>query len=174
MQILFRMFHKIFLHKINLKKLNSEQRSITIDNIKKHTYIFLIMSFSVIYSFFIIYFNYIDKIDTVITSLLGVLFISGAAWFAITFGAIPLRFADFAIDITAFLFASFALSMGAVFAAAIIAVPYLSPILFIAFYSLYNASVKYDIVDALKIGIDDAVLKHAKVGRIYFTRELKK
>ena len=174
MNFFCKIYYNLFLNKIDLNKLKKEQKEITIINIKKHLNIFILMTLIMPYCYFIITNYYIDKIDIVISSLLGVLLISGTAWFAITFGAIPIIFCDFAIKTTAHLFASFAFSMAAVFVAASIAVPFLSPILFLCFFTLYSASVKYDIVDALKLGIDEAIYKQAKVGRIYFVGELKK
>lgn len=168
------LYFKIFLNKIDRSKLDKDQLEILNLNLKKHMRIFLLLLLVMPYVYFVITNFYADQIDLVISSLFGVLFISGAAWYAISFGAVPVKFMDFAVHITAYLFTSLAVSMAAVLVAASIAVPLLSPILFIAFYSLYAASVKFDVVDALKLGIDETVFQHAKVGRIYFQRELKK
>lgn len=174
MNIICRAYHKTFLGKIDLNKLNKEQRELTEKNTAKHAKIFFSMILIMIYTYFIINNYYLNSIGTVMTALLGVLFISGTAWFAVTFGAIPVRFIDFAVQITAWLFGAFAFSMSMVFVAACIALPFLTPVFFITFFALYVASVKYDIVDALKLGIDEAVYKHSTVGRTYFIRELKK
>tara|TARA_Y100000310_G_C20690171_1_gene821678 strand:- start:2208 stop:2741 length:534 start_codon:yes stop_codon:yes gene_type:complete len=174
LSILDTLFHYIFLRKIKIEKLGKEQKEMTILNIKKHVKILFLMIIAMAYCYYIIPKEYPNEISIVLSSLLGVLFVSGTAWYAITFGAIPTRFSDFAVQITAYLFCAFAVSLAAVFSAATIAIPLLSPVLVVAFYALYAASVQYDIVDALKIGIDEAVLEHAKIGRVYFVRELKK
>lgn len=174
MNLFYKLYYKIFLSKIALNKLDQEQRELTEINIKKHARIFVIIILAAIFTYFIIYNYYIDKIDTVVVSLLGVLFISGNAWFVMTFGTVPQRFLDLAVQITEHLFCSFAISMAATFVAVSITVPFLTPILFIAFITLYSASVKYDVVDALKLGIDETLYKHAQVGKRYFIRELKK
>ena len=174
MNIVCRGYHRLFLGKISINELNKEQRVLTEKNISKHTKIFFSMIAVMAYTFFVVNYFYFDSISSVMTALLGVLFVSGTAWFAITFGAIPSRYMDFAIQTTAYLFTTFAFSASAVFVASSIALPLLTPIFFIAFITLYAASVKYDIVDALKMGIDETIYKHAKVGRTYFIRELKK
>lgn len=168
------LYFKIFLGKIDKSKLDKDQLEVLDLNLKKHVRIFLLLLLVMPYVYFVTTNFYADKIDIVINALFGVLFISGAAWYAISFGAVPVKFMDFAIHITSYLFASLAVSMASVFVAASIAVPLLSPVLFIAFYSLYAASVKFDVVDALKLGIDETVYQHAKVGRLYFLRELEK
>lgn len=174
LNVFYRIYYKLFLGELDLNKLNTEQKELTIINIKKHTHIFLLMLLTLPYTYYILSNFYVDKIDVVMTALLGALFVSGTAWFAITFGAIPERFMNFAIKTTAYLFTAFAVSLTAVFAVGLLEVPLISPILFIIFISLYTASVKYDVVDALKIGIDEAIFKHAKVGRVYFLKQLKK
>jgi len=167
-------FYKIFLNKIDRTKLNEEQNSFLELNVKKHVKIFILILITMPYVYFVITRFYLDKIDIVMTALLGVLFVSGTAWYAISFGTVPARFLEFALEITSYLFAGFTVSLAAVLIAGSIAVPFLIPILFIAFFNLYAASVKYDIADSLKIGIDEAMFKHAIVGRRYFTKELKK
>ncbi|MCK5177496.1 MAG: hypothetical protein KAQ92_07240, partial [Candidatus Aenigmarchaeota archaeon] len=118
MNFFCKIYYNLFLNKIDINKLKKEQKEITIINIKKHLNIFILMSLIMPYCYFVITNYYIDKIDIVISSLLGVLLISGTAWFTMTFGAIPISFCDFAVQITAHLFASFAFSMAAVFVAA--------------------------------------------------------
>jgi hypothetical protein len=174
LNILDKVYYKLFLGRLQLEKLSTEQQEVTEDNIKKHVIIFILMILTAVYSYFIISNYYVEQIDTVLTSLLGVLFISGTAWFAITFGAIPARFMDFAVEITAHLFGALAIALTAVLITSIIALPFFTPVLFLAFIALYSASVKYDVADGLKIGIDEAVLEHAKVGRTYFVRELER
>jgi hypothetical protein len=171
---IYRSYHKVFLGKIDLNKLNKDQMEITEMNVKKHTKIFLFSILAMVYTYIVISNYYSNSFGTVMTALFGVLFVSGTAWFAITFGAIPARYKDFAVQTTAYLFASFSFSMAAVFIAASVSLPLLTPIFFIAFFALYGASVKYDVADGLKIGIEEAHYKHSVTGRIYYVRELKK
>ena len=175
MNLLYNVYFKIFLRKLSKEKITKEQWDDIVEvNVRKHTKIFALSLLTLIYTYCMVSFFYVSQIDTVITSLLGVLFVSGGAWFAISFGTVPERLIDFAMEITSFLFASFSVSLAAVFAVTIVAVPLLSPVLFIAFFSVYTASAQYDFVDAMKIGIDEAVFEHAKVGKRYFVRELEK
>jgi len=174
MNLFLKLFQKTFLRELEMDKLDEEHLKLTIQNIKKHVYILIFMMISLIYSYYIIDKYYINDINTVITSLLGVLFVTGSAWYVITFGTIPKRFGILAVNITFFLFASFCVSLAAVLSAAILAVPLMSPVLIFAFGTLYIASVKYDIMDALKLGIDEAIYKHATVAEKYFSNEIKK
>lgn len=174
MNFLDRLYSNFFLSQLRKKELDKDQMELFVLNVKKHRRIFILILFVVPYVYFTISNFYFNQIDTVISSLFGVLLISGTAWYAVTFGAIPVKFMSFAINITAYLFTSLAVSMASVFIAASIATPLLSPVMFIAFYTLYVASVQYDVADALKLGIDETIYQHAKVGRLYFTRELKK
>ena len=168
------LYFKMFLNKIDRSKLDKDQLEILNLNLKKHLRVFIILLLVMPYVYFVTTYFYSDQIDVVINSLFGVLFISGAAWYSISFGAVPVKFMDFAVHITSYLFTSLAVSMASVFVAASIAVPLLSPILFIAFFTLYAASVKFDVVDALKLGIDETLFQHAKIGRLYFQKELEK
>lgn len=174
MNLIMKLYQKLFLWELEMDKLSKDHYKLTIQNIKKHIYIFIFMSISLAYSYFIIRNNYLNQIDTVITSLLGVLFVTGSAWYVITFGTIPKRFGILAVNITYYLFASFCASLAAVFVAASLAVPYMLPIFIFAFGTLYIASVKYDIMDALKLGIDEAIYKHAEAGEKYFSSRNEK
>jgi len=174
MNFLIKLYQKLFLWELEMDQLDEDHYKLTVQNIKKHIYILIFMSISLVYSYFIIKNNYLDQIGTVITSLLGVLFVTGSAWYVITFGTIPKRFGILAVNITYFLFASFCVSLAAVFIAASLAVPYMLPIFIFAFGTLYIASVKYDIMDALKLGIDEAIYKHAEAGEKYFSSKNKR
>ena len=110
-----------------------------------------------------------ESAETLILALLGPVMVFGGAWFAITFGGIPSRLLDIAMTITFWMFTAFLLSVSAMF----IAVAFISPpqiwfVLAIVFWSGYVSCVQYDATDGLKVGLDEAVLKHSRAALRFY------
>lgn len=145
-----------------------------VENTKKYLRVFLLSSFIAAYVLTIEHFLYPASSELILNALFGILFISGTAWFAITFGAVPERFGGFAIKITAQLFSAFTISLFSVLVTACLSLPWLSPVFIIAFLALYSASVRYDIMDGLRIGVYETLFQQAKLGKIYFGQNIRK
>lgn len=113
-----------------------------------------------------------QEIPTVIAALIAPVMVTGVAWFAISFGAIPKKLADVAMQITAWMFAAFTLSLSAM----MLAVSSCTPRVFwpdwaIIYLGVVLSCVLYDTADGLKAGLDEAVLGHARYATKYYERE---
>ncbi|MCX6714311.1 MAG: hypothetical protein NTX72_00670 [Candidatus Uhrbacteria bacterium] len=104
----------------------------------------------------------IVQVDTLIGSLVAPAFITGGAWFAITFGGVPKRLLPLAIDITFWMFAAFTVSLTTMFVGLCFVLPPLVLVVFgFILFAILVSAVRYDNVDGLKIGLDEALLMHS-------------
>jgi hypothetical protein len=109
------------------------------------------------------------SLNTVITSLIAPVMVMGTAWFAISFGAIPARLLNVSMVITFWMYLAFKLSLTTMFIAiAFIVDPLLWPVLATIYVAIDFSCSLYDTVDALKAGLDEAVLKHSRAALIYY------
>lgn len=111
------------------------------------------------------------EISTIIVALLAPAMVTGAAWFAISFGGIPSKLLDTAMHITFWMFLSFTLSM-TIMTVAMIHITH--PVFWIGFIvievGVIISSMLYDNADGLKIGLDDTMLKHSRAALAYYKK----
>src|ERR1051325_160233 len=108
----------------------------------------------------------------VVTGLLAPAVITGAAWYAVSFGGIPEKCIGTALILTTLMFLSFSLSMTLLTALLCKLTPW--PVgLFIlipVYAALYIASLLYDNLDGLKIGLDSTLLKFSRASLAYYQK----
>lgn len=174
MNWLQKLYNSILFSDIHLGELLETQKGMFVANTRKHLKVFVLSVVVAGYVLGVEQYLYPNSSDTILNALFGILFISGTAWFAISFGAVPERFGQFAIKITTQLFSAFTISLFSVLVTACLSLPWLSPVFVLAFLALYCASVRYDIMDGLKLGVDETVFQQAKLGKIYFGQNIRK
>ncbi len=104
-----------------------------------------------------------EDITTVLTATLGPVMILGAAWFGVSFGGIPAKLLDAAMDITFWMFGAFMSSLTiAMLAVCFVTHPALWLVWAFIYIGTYVACVMYDTADGFKAGLDEAVLQHAR------------
>lgn len=151
------------------KKLKDEELVFLHSNLNKHR---LIQWVNVIAAVLLIL-ALIDiepaQMDIVITSLIAPVMVMGTAWFAVSFGSIPVRLVNVSMVITFWMYLAFKVSLTAMFLAiAFVVPPYLWPVLGTIYLAIDFSCALYDSVDALKAGLDEAVLKHSRAALIYY------
>lgn len=108
----------------------------------------------------------------VVTGLLAPAMITGGAWYAVSFGGIPEKFISSALVLTFCMFLAFTLSMTLLIALLCKLTPW--PIgafcLVPTYAGLYIASILYDNLDGLKIGLDTALLKFSRAALNYYQK----
>jgi hypothetical protein len=97
----------------------------------------------------------------VITSLMTPAFITGGAWFAISFGGVPKKLIDIAVDITFWMFSAFTISLTTM----VITLSFIANWALVSVFSfiisgIFIASILYDNIDGLKAGLDEALLRN--------------
>lgn len=108
----------------------------------------------------------------VVTGLLAPAMITGAAWYTISFGGVPEKFLSLALTLTGWMFLSFTLSMTLLTGLLCYITPWpvglfvITPI----YLSLYIASVLYDSLDGLKVGLDSTLLKFSRATLSYYEK----
>lgn len=104
----------------------------------------------------------ITELNSLISALMAPAFVTGAAWFAITFGGVPQRLLPLAINITLWMFAAFTVSLTTMFMSLyfILPIPIFLVFGFIVLAIVISAA-RYDNVDGLKAGLDEALRMHA-------------
>jgi hypothetical protein len=109
---------------------------------------------------------------TVITGLLAPAMVTGTAWYTVSFGGIPTQFQSTAIVLTRYMFLAFSLSMTLLTSLlcsitnVILSVGVLIPV----YLSLFIASILYDTMDGLKIGLDTTLLKFSRASLNYYRK----
>lgn len=145
-----------------------------VENLHKHRTILWVNVLLSIY----LYFFGIDRIfangdaTTIITGLLAPAMITGGAWYAVTFGGVPEKLIRTALTLTFLMYLSFTLSMTLLMGLLIKISPWEIGlfVIFPLYISLYIASVLYDNIDGLKIGLDTALLKFSRASLNYYQK----
>lgn len=113
-----------------------------------------------------------DKTDLVVSALIAPVMVLGTAWFTISFGGIPQKLIAIAMTVTYWLFTAFSISLSAMFLAVGFAVsPFLWPVLVFIYIAALIACIQYDTADGLKVGLDDALLKHSRAALRYYYKQ---
>ena len=108
----------------------------------------------------------------VVSGLLAPAMVTGAAWYTVSFGGIPEKFVRLAVVLTLWMFLAFSLSMTLLTALLCSLTPWpigafvLMPI----YVGLYLASMWYDNIDGLKIGLDSTLLKFSRASLNYYQK----
>src|SRR5207248_1127681 len=98
--------------------------------------------------------------------------ITGGAWYSVSFGGIPEKFINVALILTRLMFLSFTFSMTLLIALLCRLTPWpIGLFVLIPTYSaLYVASIFYDNLDGLKIGLDTTLLKFSRATLNYYQK----
>ncbi|HEX3528798.1 MAG TPA: hypothetical protein VH988_17190 [Thermoanaerobaculia bacterium] len=144
-----------------------------VENLLKHRFILWL---NIILAVYMILFGLaaifkMGKSELVITGLLAPAVITGGAWYNLTFGGISEKFLGTAMRLTRWMFLAFSLSMTLLMAL----LCYLSPwpvafVLGLIYIGLYVASILYDNVDGLKIGLDTTMLRFSRASLNYYQK----
>ncbi len=150
-----------------------DEKQFILENVDKHRKAFWITAISAICVFIGLRSLSVSELTTVVSALIAPVMLLGTAWFAISFGGVPTKLLHVAVSITFFMFTAFLVSLTTMF----VAISFISPsILYPVFALIYVATVvsciQYDCTDALKVGLDDALLRHSRAAiRYYQERE---
>jgi|GEM_PF-1002339 len=114
----------------------------------------------------------VQNIGIVVSSLVAPVMVLGTAWFTISFGGIPKKLIRIAMAITFWLFASFTISFTTMFlAVGFIVTPAFWPVLIFIYVGALIACIQYDTADGLKVGLDEALLKHSRAALRYYQNQ---
>lgn len=145
-----------------------------VENMKKHR---LILWINILLAVFLTFYGLevlLNQGSTaiVVTGLLAPAMITGGAWYAISFGGIPEKFISIAFTLTLCMFLSFTLSMTLLTCLLVAITPWFIGIFIILpiYITLYIASMLYDNVDGLKIGLDSTLLKFSRASINYYRK----
>jgi len=110
--------------------------------------------------------------STVVTGLLAPAMITGGAWYAVSFGGIPEKFISSAFVLTFCMFLAFTLSITLLVALLFKLTPWPVGVFFLLpiYAGLYLASILYDNLDGLKIGLDTALLKFSRASLNFYQK----
>jgi len=141
-------------------KLNKVEIAFILDNIDKHRKVLWINILGGCMVFISLSDNSPQQLSALISVLMAPAFITGGAWFAITFGGVPQKLLDAALVITLWMFAAFTLSLTTMSIVAYYILDgellMLIVLLFINFAVMMSA-ILYDNIDGLKVGLDEAL-----------------
>ncbi|MCB9805828.1 hypothetical protein H6775_01555 [Candidatus Nomurabacteria bacterium] len=160
---------KVILPDFFRHKFSDKETLFLAENTRKHSNsLWLVSVFAIIAHFGFVLLDS-SEILTVIFILLGIATISGSAWFSISFGGVPIKFINSALQVTFWLLFSFELSLVMSVMAIYVVAPTLLVIPLIAVVcGIVLAAIKYDTVDGFKVGLDDYLLKHSRAALVYY------
>lgn len=167
-RILDPMFWVAFLFSAFLLKrkygLNRTEIAFIMDNVSKHRFVLWVNAIGGMLFYYGLKDSNIGQLGSLISILIAPAFISGSAWFAITFGGVSQKLLDIALLVTLWMFSAFSLSLTAMSIAAYFISNgnwlVLSVLIFINIGVIYSA-ILYDHVDGLKVGLDEALKNHS-------------
>jgi len=108
-------------------------------------------------------------VGSLINALIAPVMVMGTAWFAVSFGGVPTKLMKVAMSITFWLFTAFTVSLTTMFLAVGFVSPLtIWPVLLLVYMSAIISCILYDTVDGLKVGLDDAQLKHSRAALLYY------
>jgi hypothetical protein len=113
-----------------------------------------------------------EQIGAVITALLAPVMVMGAAWFAVSFGAIPARLIKTSMVVTFWMYVAFKVSLSTMFIAiGFVTPPAIWPVLSLIYLAVDFSCAQYDTADGLKAGLDEAVLNHSRAALLYYQQQ---
>ncbi len=145
-----------------------------VENLRKHR---LIIWINVVVAIFLFVYG-LEKVivsgneSIVMIGLLSSALIAGMAWFSVSFAGIPEKFISIAFPLTFAIYLSFTFSMTFISCLMITITPWAIGLIVILpiYISLYFASIFYDNVDGLKIGLDSTLLKFSRATLNYYSK----
>lgn len=160
---LFLIIKNLICHKFFKVELLEWEYDFVMENVNKHRKVLWLNIISI--SFILMGLKELTsaEIPTIIGALLAPAMVTGGAWFGITFGGIPQKLLDTAVDITFWMFLAFTLSLSTM----VVAMCYITPWILWPLFSIIEigviiACIMYDNADGLKLGLDDTLLKHSR------------
>lgn len=160
---------KIILRNFFTSDLREEERLFVEENLRKHRKILWLNICAAILIVFGLRVLPFEKTGLVVSSLIAPVMVLGTAWFTISFGGIPQKLIAVAMTVTYWLFAAFSISLSAMFlAVGFVVSPYFWPVLIFIYLATLTACIQYDTADGLKVGLDEALLKHSRAAIRYY------
>jgi len=153
-------------------RLKEEDQSFVTTNMNKHRLVQWINLVAAVCIFLSLREVPTDQLGLVITALIAPVMVMGAAWFAISFGAIPAHLIECSIEVTFWMYTAFKLSFTTMFLAIGFVTPTtLWPVLVVIYIAVDFSCAQYDTSDGLKAGLDDALLKHSRAALLFYQRQ---
>jgi len=153
-------------------QLKEEEKAFIKDNIRKHRIVLWINVVAAIFIYESLRRTPLESVGTVIASLIAPVMVLGTAWFSISFGGVPQRLINVAMSVSFWMFTAFVSSLSAMFiAVAFVTSPYLWPVLALIYLGALISCIQYDTADGLKVGLDEAVLKHSRAALAYYHKQ---
>ncbi|PIR04376.1 MAG: hypothetical protein COV59_00835 [Candidatus Magasanikbacteria bacterium CG11_big_fil_rev_8_21_14_0_20_39_34] len=110
--------------------------------------------------------------DRLLMGMIGFVAVTGSGWYVLSFGGIPAKLLDAAMEITFYMWTSFVCALTATLLVLITMFPPLCwPALFIIYLGAIFSGMQYDTTDGMKIGLDETLQRHSRAALQYYKRE---
>lgn len=163
-----RLLHLIF----TLAPLEAHERAFVEDNVLKHQ----IVTWVTIGAAYLVHRGLREvpqsAIGIIIAALAGPAILLGAAWFTVSLGAIPEKLRSVGMLITGSMFASFMVALVTMFMSTMYITPApINIVLALVFAGIVISGILYDTADGLKVGLDEAVLRHSRYAVSFYRKQ---
>lgn len=154
-------------------ELRKNEIAFILDNIDKHRKVLWVNIIGGSMVFHSLSGNSPEQLSALVSVLMAPAFITGGAWFAITFGGVPTKLLDAALVIRLWMFSAFTLSLTTMSIVAYYILDgnilMLIVLLFINFAVIISA-ILYDNIDGLKVGLDEALKDNSQATLRYLKK----
>lgn len=163
---------RLILRSFESSNLESYELEFVQENARKHAKVLAINAVAIALVIFGLQKSTSDAIGQIITALLAPVMVIGVAWFEISFGGVPKKLMNIAMDITTWMFMAFVISLSTMFIAVLYTVDHIMWPVFITIYiGAIISCILYDTADGLKAGLDEAVLKHSRAAILFYKKQ---
>ncbi|MBT3418972.1 MAG: hypothetical protein HOC34_03270 [Candidatus Magasanikbacteria bacterium] len=162
----------IILKKFFSTNIKKHQTNFVLENIMKHRQILWINVITLSLAILGFISGQINDLNTVAIGLAAPVMFLGGAWFAVSFGGIPKNLLTLAMTITFWIFSAFSIALSLMITTLIFVTPWhFWPALIIIYIGTVFACIQYDTTDGLKVGLDEAQLRHSRAALLFYEKQ---
>lgn len=163
---------EVVLREFLRSDLTDPEKEFVMENMKKHRDVLWINLIATTGVYLGLQNSSPEDVSTIILALIAPVTVMGAAWFAVSFGSIPRKLIKTSMSVTFWMFSAFLVSLSSM----IISVAFISPVfiwpaLLVIYIGALISCIQYDTADALKAGLDEAMLKHSRAALLYYMNQ---
>ena len=122
-----------------------------------------------------LYFGVIQSegnLDRLLMGMIGIVAVTGSGWYVLSFGGIPSKLLDAAMEITFYMWTGFVCALTATMIVLITMFPPLCwPALLLIYAGAVFSGMQYDTVDGMKIGLDETLHRHSRAALRFYAEQ---
>lgn len=154
-------------------KLTKFEIAFIMDNIQKHRIVLWVNFIGGMIAFYALADNSQEQLNSIVLLLMVPIFVTGSAWFMISFGGVPTKLLDVALIITFWIFSAFTLSLTTMLIVAYYILEgemFIQIVILFIYICIILSAIIYDDLDGLKIGLDETLKDNSEATLRYLKK----